>query len=101
MTQPLNLLIDEFASSQNYQVDIKLGILESSSESGLSFTIMQQYIPDVILNLSLRLLKENDAKAIVNFFLDNRGKTFPFDLTDYRVDYNGSNLLIRNSLSGV
>lgn len=101
MSQPFNLLIDEFASSQNYEVQIGLGILENTSEGGLTFTTLQQYIPDIVLNLTLRLLSESEAQAITTFLIDNRANTFPFDLTYYRIDYNGTNTLIQNAITGI
>jgi hypothetical protein len=96
-----NDLIEEYTIASNSAINMDFGNELQTTESGINYSLQKMIIPIVKFKLSLSNLTEVASKAIVTFLVDNKGKTFEFDMSIYRADYNGTNTLILSAMSGI
>jgi hypothetical protein len=87
--------IFKYSANQAW-IETDTGVEHSQSESGISYTIQHFHIPNIIINLNLELLTELEASSIYSFLIDNMAKTFPVNLADFRLLYNGGSQLIKD-----
>jgi hypothetical protein len=96
-----NDIIDDYADSKSFSLITDLNTVDQNSEGGILFILQEQYCPDVEIQLSIERLDEIANKTLYTFLVDNRAKTFKVDLTRYRLDYNGTDPILQQMLSGI